>query len=208
MIPPEGNTMELENCQESRTKLNEEEENMLHFFLQGELNSFPWGVVWADDHIFFSSVGLSPEGQKMVMEPNKDNSNNRWRISSENTNISSTSSVVQDCLGIFAMITPLKKRGWNQVLSCVPKEKGRHSAEEMQMLACCKQRLAVMTTRQEHQETSGEHGLPNINNIFSKKTVVKVQELLHVLHHAVRKRRRACRGQIDRNPLWSPASLT
>lgn len=41
MIPPEDNTMELENCQESRTKRKEEEEKMPHFLLRGELNSFP-----------------------------------------------------------------------------------------------------------------------------------------------------------------------
>lgn len=64
MFPPEDNTMELENCQESRTKQNEEKEKMLHFLLQGELNSFPLRSCLSTWSHFLQLSGLCHEGQK------------------------------------------------------------------------------------------------------------------------------------------------
>lgn len=141
---------------------------------------------------------------KMVMEPNKDNSsnnNNKWRISSKNSNVSSGSSDVRDWSRIYAI--PSLKRGGVELCWQFFSTKGKKRKTQSRRNA----NVGLLQTQAgSNDDRTGDKRGATI--YVSKETVVRVEGLLHVLHQAVRKRRRACLGQIDRNPLWSPASLT
>lgn len=153
MIPPEDKTMELENCQESRTKQNEEEKKTLLFLLQGELISFPLRSClsrWS--HFLQLGGSLSSWADEQ-----------RWWLNQTKT---TTTTIGGGGVGRMGC----------QVLSCfrsssLPKGKRKTQLRRMQILACCKQRLAVMTAAREHQDTSRD--LPHISSIFLLRKMVR-----------------------------------